>query len=161
MVKEAAEKTVGVAVSIKRRVEVWRKGKLIAVDESPSNLEDYVVNAGLDGICGCVFDGTGNRPAAFRYIAIGTNGDPPSAGQTALGQEVMRIQGTYTKSADTGVCVVEGTFTIDGSYGLMECGLFNASSGGTMLCRDVYSVKNVIAGDFVKITYTATFSRVA
>ena len=153
-------KTFGVAVSVKRRVEVWRNGKLIEVDESPSSLEDYVVNSGLDGICGCVFDGTGNRPAAFRYIAIGTNGDPPSASQTALGNEVMRIQGTYTKSAETGVCIVEGTFNIDDSYGLMECGLFNASSGGTMLCRDVYSVKNVIAGDFVKITYTATFSRV-
>jgi len=150
---------VGVAVGIKRRIEVWRNGKLIDVDEGDCRLDDYLVNAGLDAMCGCVFDGSGNRPSAFKYVAIGTNGDPPSAGQTALGNEVMRVDATYTKDAETGQCSVDATFSITGTYGLMECGIFNQPSGGTMLCRDVFAVKNVIAGDFVKIYYTPVFQR--
>jgi len=141
-------------VTMKRRVEVWRKGKLVDVDECEV---DLVVNAGLDAACGCVFDPSANRPAAFNYIAIGTDGTAPDASQTALGAEVMRVQATYSKDANTGECSIDATFNITASYALQECGIFNASSGGIMYCRDTFTTKNVEDGDTVNIYYTGKF----
>ena len=42
---------------------------------------------------------------------------------------------------------------------LRECGIFNASAGGTMYCRDTYTTKNVENGDTVKVYYTGKFQR--
>jgi hypothetical protein len=78
-----------------------------------------------------------------------------------LGAEVMRVQATYSKDANTGECSVDATFNITGTYALNECGLFNASTGGTMYCRDTYTTKNVVNGDTVKVYYTPKFQRSA
>jgi hypothetical protein len=94
-------------------------------------------------------------------VAIGTDGTAPAAGQTALGAEVMRVQGTYAKDAGVGECSMDATFNITSSYALQECGLFNAASAGTMYCRDTYTTKNVQNGDTVKVYYTPKFQRPA
>jgi hypothetical protein len=150
-----------VYVGVKRRIEVWRNGELIDVDERLLDFNDLVVDGGLDALCGQAFDGSGSRPAVFNYVAIGTDGTAPSASQTALGAEVMRVQGTYSKDANTGECSMDATFNITSTYALQECGLFNASTGGTMYCRDTYTTKNVQNGDTVKVYYTAKFERPA
>ena len=155
------EKKTGIIVGMKRRIEVWRNGKLVDVDEKGIDFEDLVVDNGLDAACGALFDSSANRPAAFDYIAIGTDGTAPAASQTALGAEVMRVQASYSKDANTGECSVDATFNITGSYALQECGLFNASAGGTMYCRDTYTTKNVENGDTVKVYYTPKFQRPA
>jgi len=155
------EKKTGIIVGMKRRIEVWRNGKLVDVDEKEIDFEDLVVDNGLDAACGALFDSSANRPAAFDYIAVGTDGTAPAASQTALGAEVMRVQASYSKDANTGECSVDATFNITGSYALQECGLFNASAGGTMYCRDTYTTKNVENGDTVKVYYTPKFQRPA
>ncbi|MEM3579286.1 MAG: hypothetical protein QXK47_02380 [Candidatus Bathyarchaeia archaeon] len=147
-------------VGVERRIEVWRDGKLIDVDENLIPV-DLVVDGGLNALCGQAFDGSGNRPAVFNYVAIGTDSTTPSSSQTALGAEVMRVQGTYSKDPNTGECSMDATFNINGTYALNECGLFNASSGGTMYCRDTYPTKNVVSGDTVKVYYTPKFQRPA
>jgi hypothetical protein len=159
--KKNMEKKVGVIVGVKRRIEVWRNGELIDFDEKDLSFNDLVVDAGLNALCGQAFDGSANRPAVFNSVAIGTDGTAPSSTQTSLGAEVMRVQGTYTKDANTGECSMDATFNITSSYALQECGLFNASSGGTMYCRDTYATKNVVSGDTVKVYYTAKFERPA
>ncbi|MEM3577580.1 MAG: hypothetical protein QXX51_03885 [Candidatus Bathyarchaeia archaeon] len=156
-----SKKNVGVTVGVERRIEVWRNGELIDVDEKLLDFEDLVVDGGLNALCGQAFDGSGSRPAVFNYVAIGTDGTTPSASQTALGAEVMRVQGTYTKTGNVGECTMNATFNITSTYALQECGLFNASSGGTMYCRDTYTTKNVQNGDTVKVYYTAKFQRPA
>ena len=155
------EKKTGIIVGMKRRIEVWRNGKLVDVDEKGIDFEDLVVDNGLDAACGALFDSSANRPAAFDYIAIGTDGTAPAASQTTLGAEVMRVQASYSKDANTGECSVDATFNVTGSYALQECGLFNASTGGTMYCRDTYTTKNVENGDTVKVYYTPKFQRPA
>lgn len=159
--KENMKKKAGVLVGVERRIEVWRKGELIDVDVKLLELNDLVVDAGLNALCGQAFDGSGSRPAVFNYVAIGTDGTAPSASQTALLAEVMRVQGTYSKDPDVGECSMDATFNITGTYALQECGLFNASSGGTMYCRDTYTTKNVVSGDQVKVYYTPKFQRPA
>jgi hypothetical protein len=165
---------------MQRRVEIWRpvqnltqeemknefslakingnQTALIDVDEKLLTLDDLVVDAGLNALCGQAFDGSGSRPAVFNYVAIGTDGTAPASSQTALLAQVMtRIQGTYAKDAGVGECSMDATFNIDGTYALQECGLFNASSGGTMFCRDTYTTKNVVSGDTIKVYYTPKF----
>jgi hypothetical protein len=137
-------------VGMQRRIEIWRKGELIDVDEKLLDFEDLVVDAGLNALCGQAFDGSGSRPAVFNYVAIGTDGTAPANGQTALLAEVMRVQGTYAKDAALGECSMDATFNITATYALQECGLFNANSGGSMYCRDTYATKNVVSGDTVK-----------
>lgn len=155
------KRKVGIIVGMQRRIEVWRKGKLVDVDEKLLDLKDLVVDGGLNALCGQAFDRSANRPAVFDYCAIGTDGTTPGSSQTALGAEVMRVQATYSKDANTGECSVDATFNITSTYALQECGLFNASSGGTMYCRDTYTTKNVQNGDQVKIYYTPKFQRPA
>jgi hypothetical protein len=148
-----------IMVGMQRRVEVWRNDALIDVDKRLLDFEDLVVDGGLNALCGQAFDGSGSRPAVFNYVAIGTDGTSPSSSQTALGAEVMRVQGAYSKDANTGECSMDATFNITSTYALQECGLFNASSGGTMYCRDTYTTKNVQSGDTVKVYYTPKFQR--
>lgn len=166
-------------VGMQRRIEVWRpiknctpeqlkdakhiqiargrKKALIEVDDKFIDIKDLVVNGGLNALCGQTFDSSGSRPAVFNYVAIGEDSTAPSATQTDLGSEAMRVQGTYAKDANVGECSMDGTFDIDGTYALYECGLFNDPSAGTMYCRDTYPVKNVISGDTVKVYYTPKF----
>jgi len=168
---------------INRRIETWRpiqnltpkqmmdslnfevidgvEMALVNTDEKLINFDDLVVDAGLNALCGQAFEGSGSRPAVFNYVAVGTDSTAPAASQTALGAEVMRVQGTYTKDAATGECSMDATFDITSTYALNECGLFNASSGGTMHCRDTYTTKNVQSGDTVKVYYTPKFQRPA
>ena len=152
--------TAKTLVGMHRRIEVWRNGELIDVDEADIPFEDLVVNAGLNAACGGVFDSSGSRPAAFDYAAIGTDATAPAAAQTALLAEVMRVQGTYSKDAAVGECSVDATFNITATYALNECGLFNDPTTGTMYCRDTYTTKNVNDGDTVNVYYTPKFQAV-
>jgi len=146
-----------VLVGVERRIEVWRKGKLVSTDEKFIDAKDIVVNAGLDALCGQGFDESGSRPAVFNSIAIGTGTNATLAADTTLQTEVMRVKGTYGKDGPTGECSMDGTFAIISTYALVECGILNAASGGTLYCRDAYAVKNVVSGDTVKIYYTPKF----
>ena len=169
-------------VLMERRLEVWRSVEnctpeqlkdakafgifggiekaLIDVDVKTFDLNDLVVDGGLQGACECNFKGSG-RPAVFDRVAIGTDGTPPAASQTALGAESMRVQGTYANDATDGECSMDATFNITQTLALQECGIFNAASAGTMYCRDTYTTKNVEDGDTVKVYYTPKFQRPA
>ena len=46
----------------------------------------------------------------------------------------------------------------EGTGAITEAGLFNAVTGGTMLCRTVFSVVNKGASDSMTITWTVTVS---
>ena len=45
-----------------------------------------------------------------------------------------------------------------GTGAVVEAAILNASSGGTLLCRTVFSVVNKAAADTLKITWTVTVS---
>jgi len=181
-VKEKMEKiepTTPCEALMERKIEIWRpienltpkqfreakefalinkvRKALIDVDIKTLDMKDLVVNAGLNAACGAVFDSSGSRPAAFNYVAIGTSGTAPAAGDTALGAEVMRESGTYTKDAGIGECSMDATFNITASYALQECGILNAAAAGTLYCHDTYTTKNVVDGDTVKVYYTPKF----
>ncbi|MEM0106527.1 MAG: hypothetical protein QXX81_08370 [Zestosphaera sp.] len=144
-----------VSVNVRTKVEfkvIKQSGEVVELD--PTTI---ITNAGYDAICDCIAKSP--QPAPFQYVAIGTNNTAPAAGQTTLGNEVMRQLGTYSHTAGTKTFSVVATFSITASYTIWESGLFNASSGGTMLCRGVLdSGIPVQSGDTLQVTWTVSFT---
>ena len=97
-------------------------------------------------------------PTEMSHMAIGADSTAAAAGNTALGAELGRV----ALSSDTAVGVVV-TYVASfpagtGTGAVVEAGIFNASSGGTMLCRTVFSVVNKGVDDAMSITWTITVS---
>ena len=67
----------------------------------------------------------------------------------------MKDTTTVTANAIAYVCTWAAG---DATAALTEAGIFNASSGGDMLCRTVFSVVNKASADSMTITWTVTVS---
>lgn len=123
-------------------------------DETVKNL---VVTTGLGFIASRMKDATAN---VMSHMAIGTGSTAAAAGQTGLVTESARV--TLTSTTVTGNQVAYlATFpagTPASLSAITEAGLFNASSGGTMLCRTVFAAVNKDVNDTMSITWTVTIS---
>ena len=92
------------------------------------------------------------------HMAIGSGTTAAAAGNTALGTELGRVSLT-SGSASSAVVTYVATFAAGtGTGAVTEAGLLNASSGGTLLCRTVFSVVNKGANDSMTVTWTVTVS---
>lgn len=116
-----------------------------------------IVDAGLNLGQDRLF-GLGGPPARPEYVAVGTGGTAPAAGDTALQTEVGRkLANTITRSA--AVITVKTHFGLpDGNGTLAEVGILNASTGGTLFARDAVSpavVKDSSKEMLVEYTITA------
>lgn len=107
--------------------------------------------------------GTGSQ-AAIGYIAVGTGTTAAAAGNTALETEITdsglaRAAATVSNVTTTTTNDTEQfvkTFTVTGTKAVTEEGLFDASSSGNMLARQVFSAVNVVNGDSLQITHKIT-----
>lgn len=107
-----------------------------------------ITNIGKTEVAKLIGGITGANP--FSYIAIGIGTTPFDAGQTALVQEIKRKSATVslaTTNTSNDTIVFEATFSsgdgLSGSSAVSESGVFNASTGGVMLCRQTFSVVNL------------------
>ena len=66
-----------------------------------------------------------------------------------------RVAGSQTEGA-ANVYVSVGTISYTSTKAITEHGLFNASTGPTLLDRSVFSAVNVVSGDSVQYTYSLT-----
>jgi hypothetical protein len=97
-------------------------------------------------------------PTEMSHMAIGASNTAAANGDTALGSELGRVA-LASDSATGAVVTYTATFPAGtGTGAVVEAGVFNASSGGTMLCRTVFSVVNKGADDAMSITWTITVS---
>ncbi len=123
-------------------------------------LGNLVVNVGKAKVAGLI-NGVVSGP--FTYVAIGDGSatspgtcTSPSATDTALGHEVMRVSATVgrtTTSVTNDTATWDATFTFTASYSICEAGIFDASTGGTMLARQTFPVLNVVSGDRLTISW--------
>lgn len=103
--------------------------------------EDHnlIVTSGFDLLISSLINSS-NRPNPLSHIALGTGTTAAAASQTALANETYRKAGTWSWSAGT------KTFTITANWAkgavtgtITEGAVFNASSGGAMFDRIVFS----------------------
>ena len=132
------------------------KGRLtIALnDEVVQEVDNLVVTAGKNYVA----DRMKNNSTVMSHMAIGTGTSAAGASDTTLGSESARTPLT-SSTVSTNTIVYVDTFAAGtGTGAITEAGVFNASSGGTMLCRTVFSVVNKGADDSMTITWTITVS---
>lgn len=92
--------------------------------------------------------GTGSTAEANTQTALVT----PYGGSRATGTQVAG--GTATAPTYTSV----GTVSFSGTFAIVEHGLFNASSSGTLMDRSLFSAVNVVNGDSIQFTYVLTIN---
>ena len=69
---------------------------------------------------------------------------------------IARATGTQTEGASANIYKTVATITADATENWVEHGVFNASTGGTMMDRSVFSAIGVESGDTVQFTYELT-----
>jgi hypothetical protein len=98
----------------------------------------------------------GTASNIMSHMAVGSDNTAAAVGNTALGAELGRVALT-AGTASGNVVTYTATFGAGvGTGGIQEAGIFNASSGGTMLCRVVFAVVNKGSNDTMAITWTVT-----
>jgi hypothetical protein len=120
---------------------------------------NLVVNTGLAYIASRMRDTTA---AVMTHMAIGSGTVAAAAGDSALGSQLSTRVGfdstTIVTTTATGDSVqYVATFAAGQSTGAVtEAGVFNAATGGTMLCRTVFPVINKGELDTLVITWKVT-----
>jgi hypothetical protein len=117
-------------------------------------LENLVVDTGLAYIASRM----NATPAIMSHMAIGTGTSAAASGNTTLGTEAARVALTSTTVTANAVAYVCSFAAGVGTGAITEGGILNAASGGTLLCRTVFSVVNKGASDSMTITWTVTIS---
>lgn len=135
-------------------------GRTVFVQTSPN----LVVSTGKDFIASRIKDAS---EGVMTHMAIG-DGDSanpgtataPAGADVGLGNELARVTLTSTTVTNNEVEYV-ATFapgTPATAAAIVEAGLFNASTGGTMLCRTTFAVVNKGTSDTMTVTWTVTVS---
>lgn len=127
-------------------------------------VRNTVTNVGFAGMASR-FNGAGSE-AAFTYLALGTGATASAVGDTALETEITTSgleranatasRVTTTQTNDTAQAL--HTWTASGSVSPTEVGLFNASSGGVLAARQVFTAIPLASSDSFQITYKVKFS---
>jgi len=143
------------SLKLKGRVGIVLKDKDGNVKET-RDIDNLVVDAGLDFIASRM---EGTADAVMSHMALGSGTTAAAAGDTdlesILGSREALDSITVT---DNAVAYVASFEAGDATGAVTEAGIFNASSGGSMLCRTVFSVVNKAADDTMSVTWTITIS---
>lgn len=97
-----------------------------------------------------------NQLNAFAYCAIGTSSTAANAADTTLGTEIARSSViTPTNSPDADHLQFQTTFAAGTGTGtIVESGLLDAASAGTLLCHQVFGAITKGSGDSLQITWS-------
>jgi hypothetical protein len=122
---------------------------------SETRVPNLVVTAGKNFIASRM---VGTASAVMSHMGIGTGTGTPGASDTTLGTQTGRVS-LSSSTATANSVTYTATFPAGtGDGAITEAGIFNASSGGTMLCRTTFPVVNKQAGDTIAITWVVTVS---
>lgn len=121
------------------------------------DVPNLVVTTGKNYIASKIV-ATTNSPVSMTHMAIGTGTATPGASDTTLGTETGRVS-LAGSVVSTNTITYTATFPAGtGTGAITEAAIFNASSGGTMLCRTTFPVVNKQAGDTIAVTWVVTVS---
>ena len=135
-------------LKMKGRLQVSLNGEVVR------DIDNLVVTAGKNYVA----DRMKNNSSVMSHMAIGSGTTAAAAGNTALGTQLGRVSLTSTDVSSNVVTYTAQFAAGTGTGAVTEAGIFTASSGGTMLCRTVFSVVNKGSADSMTITWTVTVS---
>jgi len=124
-------------------------------DEVVQEIPNLVVTAGKGYVASRMKD---DSASAMSHMAVGTDNSAAAAGDTALGTESGRVALTSTTVSDNVITYVATFPAGTATATLVEAGVFNASSSGTLLCRTVFAAVNKASSDAMTITWAITAS---
>jgi hypothetical protein len=124
--------------------------------KSEMTVPNLIMDVGKDYIASRIMQGTAT---VMSHMAVGTsNANNTDSTLTTLSAQVGRVALTSTTLADN-VVEYEALFPAGtGTGALVEAGIFNNVSAGTMLCRTTFSVVNKSASDTLTINWIITIS---
>lgn len=122
-------------------------------------VHNLITTTGKAGLASRI--GGSGAEAAFTYLAVGVGTTAAAVGNTTLETEITdsglaRVNATasrVTTSVTNDTAQLVTTFTVTGTKAVTEAGILNASSVGTLLCRQVFTAVNVVNGDSLQLTY--------
>lgn len=139
-------------VTGKVNVQIFDRDGNLKEDRTIDNL---VVTAGKGFIASRM---VGTSASIMSHMAVGSDNTAAAVGNTGLGSELGRVA-LDSGTASGAVATYVATFPAGtGTGALVEAGIFNAGSSGTLLCRTVFSVVNKGADDSMVITWAITVS---
>ena len=123
-------------------------------DEIVTETGNLVVTAGKNWVA----QRMNNVNTVMTHMAVGTGTTDAAAGQTTLVSENDRNALTSTTVTNNTIIYVATWAAGDATAALTEAGVFDAASGGDMLCRTKFNVVNKASADSMTITWTITVS---
>jgi hypothetical protein len=94
----------------------------------------------------------------MRYLAIGTDATGESSSDSSLGTELSRHTGVVSNNSN-GVFEIKATFATGSGVGaIVEYGIFDSNTAGTMWARDTESAINKGSNDVLEVTAQITLS---
>ncbi len=118
-------------------------------------VKNLIVDTGLNFIC----DRMKDDETAMTHMALGSGTVAAAAGDTSLGSQLgSRVALTSSTVTNSQIVYVAEFSAGSGTGAVTEAGIFNASTGGTMLCRVKFDVVNKSADDVLSINWTISLS---
>lgn len=126
---------------------------------SEQTVDNLVVTTGLNHIAGRMANTS--IPDQMSHMALGATSTTAALSDTALGSQLgSRVALTVAGGTPSGAKVTYvATFGAGVATGaVVEAGIFNALTGGTMLCRTTFPVINKNSTDSLAVTWEVTVS---
>lgn len=157
----------------KNTIEVGGALSIIVTDQESGDLKQEIYIPNLVVTTGKNFIASrmvGTTATEMTHMGIGTSSTAEVVGDTTLGAELTGAGGytnysraaLLTKSATNNVVTYSANFPANnpsapaGGAVLREAGIFNGSTGGTMLCRTTFPIVTKLPADALTITWTIT-----
>jgi hypothetical protein len=147
---------------MKEQLKATGTVRIVKTNASGTAVQEFevpnqVVNTGKAFIAASMNKSTTNSPAKMSHMGIGTGSTGVAAENQVLGAQTYRSGVTAEVSGNT--ITYSATFAAGfGDGAIVEAGIFNADTGGTMLCRTTFPVVTKAAGDTISITWLVTVS---
>jgi hypothetical protein len=118
-------------------------------------INNLIVDAGLNFIC----DRMKNDETAMSHMGLGSGTTAPVAGNTTLESQLGSREVLDSSTVTGNQIVYVASFEAGEATGAVsEAAIFNAASGGTMLCRVSFAVVNKSADDVLSISWTISLT---
>jgi len=119
-------------------------------------IKNLIVNDGLEFICSRM---AGTSANVMSHMALGSGTTAAAAGDTDLGSILGSREALDSSTPSSNTIAYVASFEAgEGTGAVTEAGIFNAATGGDMLCRTVFSVVNKEADDTMSVTWTITLT---